>query len=190
MADDDTTATTTTTEPPKKVPPKADPDEPKQEMFSREYVKELREENKSWRLKAQELESALAEKDKAVEQAQQQADEKVTEASKSAQDRIIRAELKAEALKAGMIDLDGLKLADLSEVTLSDDGNVEGAQEALERLKESKPYLFGEPSKSSSSTKDVPPKDDAKPKRATDMTPEEYQAAKAKITGKSKRRAY
>ncbi len=36
--------------------------------------------------------------------------------------RLIRAEMKAEAIRAGMIDLDWLKLLDLSEVKLNERG--------------------------------------------------------------------
>jgi hypothetical protein len=53
--------------------------------------------------------------------------------------------LKAAALKSGMIDLDGLKLADTSTVTLEDTAygmTVVGAEALMAKLKESKPYLF------------------------------------------------
>jgi hypothetical protein len=72
--------------------------------------------------------------------------------SETSEERVSAA-LKAAALKAGMIDLDGLKLADVSKVTLEDDGTVKGAAELVVALKERWPYLFG--------------------KHARDMTPEE-----------------
>lgn len=44
-----------------------------------------------------------------------------------AERRLIRAELKAEAVRAGMVDLDGLKLLDLSALRLSAGGDVGAA---------------------------------------------------------------
>jgi hypothetical protein len=46
--------------------------------------------------------------------------------------------LKAAALKAGLVDLDALALADTSK----DDGTARGAAELVAALKEAKPYLF------------------------------------------------
>ena len=40
----------------------------------------------------------------------------LTDAEQEAKSRLIRAELKVEAVRAGMIDLDGLKLLDLHDV--------------------------------------------------------------------------
>ena len=41
--------------------------------------------------------------------------------------RIVHAELKAEALRAGMVDLDGLKLLDLEKVELDAGGSIKAA---------------------------------------------------------------
>ena len=153
---------------------------PEPETFSREYVKELREENKSWRQKNQATEQERDTHKTAAEQAAKDADERVKAAEKAANDRIMRSELKTIAITAGMIDLDGLKLADLSKVTLKDDGTLEGADAMLEQLKKDKPYLFGTPT-STSSTKTPPDPKDPKPKLAKDMTDEEYAAERKKI---------
>ena len=150
------------------------------ETFSREYVHELREENKSWRQKAQEAETARKAADEAKTAAEKERDNKEKEAKSAADQRVIRAELKAAAIKAGMVDLDGLKLADLSKVKLNADGEVEGADELMEAMKKSKPYLFG--SASTSSTGKAPKKDEEKPKLATEMTDAEYRAARAALT--------
>ncbi len=149
---------------------------PKPEVFSREYVHELREENKSWRSKHQESEAARKAAEDAAKAADTTSQTKVKEVQSAADQRVIRAELKAAAIKAGMVDLDGLKLADLSKVKLNDEGEVEGAEELMASLKKAKPYLFGDPSSSSSGK--PPPKGDPKPKRATEMTDDEYKAAK------------
>jgi hypothetical protein len=57
--------------------------------------------------------------------------------------RNVSEALNVAAQKAGMIDLDALALADLSKVTLQDDGSVKGADELMSALRAAKPYLFG-----------------------------------------------
>lgn len=156
-------------------PPAANPDD--RESFSREYVRELREENKGWRLKAQQLERERDEHKTAAEKAATDAEGKIKEAHTAAEQRVIRAELKAEALKAGMVDLDGLKLADLSKVKINDAGDVEGADALMEELKKAKPYLFSGQQHSSTPTTPPNPKPPTA-KKATEMTAEEYEAAR------------
>jgi hypothetical protein len=94
-------------------------------------------------------------------------------------ERIVRAELKAEALRAGMIDLDGLKLLDVSRVKLGENGEVEGAQALMRDLRRAKPWLFG--GASSSSTAGAPPSQPPKPRLATEMNFEEWQRARADL---------
>ena len=172
---------------PQAVPPADDPT-PGKEVFSREYVKELREENKGYRLGVQnertKREAAEAERDQArkdAEDAKKAADAgalvKAQEAETKANERIIRAELRTLAIAAGMIDLDGLKLADLKGVTMDGD-DVKGGAELIEALKTAKPYLFGAPKGTSDPTKPPPAPGNDKPKLAKDMTTAEYNAAK------------
>ena len=150
------------------------------ETFSREYVHELREESKTYRLKANELEQANKAAADAVKKAGEEAAGKIKEAQTAADQRVIRAELKAAAIKAGMIDLDGLKLADLSKVKLdAETGEVVGADELMVAMKKSKPYLFGVANSSTSG--DPPNPASQKPKKATEMSKEEYAAAKAAL---------
>ena len=167
--------------PPAPTPPPAGPDDGK-ETFSREYVRELREENKGWRLKAQEEATKRQAAEDAAKAAQTDAEGKITATQKAANDHIIRAELKAEAIKAGMVDLDGLKLADLSKVTLEEDGTVKGAEELMKALKEAKPWLFG--SADTSGTGKPPPPKPGEAKLAKDMTDAEYKAEMRKLTGR------
>lgn len=165
------------------------------EVFSREYVHELREENKSWRTKHQEEAAARKTAEDATAAASQAATDaktaaetaaeaKIKEANTAAEQRIIRAELKAVAVKAGMVDLDGLKLADLTKVTLNKDGEVEGAEALMEALKKAKPYLFG--AQSTSSTRTPPDPTKTEPKNAKDMTKEEWKAARAGLGRRSR----
>lgn len=103
----------------------------------------------------------------------------LTDVQKLAEARLIKAELKAEALRAGMIDLDGLKLIDASKVKLTTDGEVDGAQELMLHLKRAKPWLFGGASSSSASI--PPPAHPPRQKLATEMTDVEYRAAREAI---------
>lgn len=168
-------------------PSKFDSEPPKVETFGREYVEELRGENKTWRGKLvaerQQREATEKERDDAIaaakaakEAAEREVTEKTTAAEQRANERVIRAELKVAAQKAGMIDLDGLKLADISKVTLEADGTVKGADELMTALKEAKPYLFGQVTKGTSSPNPPPTPGDNQPKLAKDMTEAERAA--------------
>jgi hypothetical protein len=149
----------------------------KPETFSREYVTELRSENATYRTKAREAEQKAIESEVA---AKKFAEEAAAKAEAKAAERET-AELKAEAIKAGMVDLDGLKLADLSKVKLNDAGEVEGADELMKALKEAKPYLFGTTTTTSNPEKKPEKKDDSKPKTAKDMDAAEWKAEKKKL---------
>jgi hypothetical protein len=90
--------------------------------------------------------------------------------------QLVRAELKAEAIRAGMVDLDGLKLIDASEVKLDAHGEVEGASALMVRFKKAKPWLFT--AASLSSTAIPPPAQALRQKLATEMTDAEYRIAR------------
>jgi hypothetical protein len=93
--------------------------------------------------------------------------------------RIIRAELKAEAIRAGMVDLDGLKLVDYAVVKMDPAGDVQGAPDAIRSLRRTKPWLFG--AGNSSHPAGAPAADPPKPKSATEMGYAEWQAARAEL---------
>jgi hypothetical protein len=93
--------------------------------------------------------------------------------------RLIMSELKAEAVRAGIVDLDGLRLIDLKKARLGDDHTVEGAAALIETLKTNKPWLFTPAS--SSVAMPAPPALPASQKMATEMTDAEYKAARAHI---------
>jgi len=184
MSDEPSAAATTVT-PPAPVSGK--------ETFSREYVQELRQENASYRTRAQDAEKRAQEAADAAKAAKEaadavaakavtDADARVAETHSKAEQRVIRAELKAEAIKAGMVDLDGLMLADLTAVKIDENGEVVGAAEMMAALKESKPYLFGTKVASTASPEKPPKKEDPKPFNAKTATPEEL-TAKARELG-------
>ena len=159
------------------APPAPPAPAPQPQSFSAEYVRELREESKGYRLKAQETEQKAQDALKKATDAETAANAKIAEATSAADKRVIRAELKAEALKAGMIDLDGLQLADLSAVKLNDKGEVEGGAAAIKALKKAKPYLFGA---TSTSTPGNPPRPAPNAgAKVVDLSPEEYRKRKA-----------
>jgi hypothetical protein len=93
--------------------------------------------------------------------------------------RLIGSELKAEAIRAGMVDLDGLKLIDLSDVKLGAGGEIDGAPAIMARIKKVKPWLFGTSSFSSIAT--PPPVQAPRQKLATEMTDAEYRTAREAI---------
>ncbi len=101
------------------------------------------------------------------------------EARLDANQRLIQLDLKAEAVRAGMVDLDGLKLIDAGDVTIDDEGNVRGAAAVISRLRRDKPWLF--PAQNSSSAAGVPSHAPNRPKLATEMTLDEWRAARAEL---------
>lgn len=117
----------------------------------------------------------------ALTEARARADElerRLVVAQQEADQRLIRAEMKAEAVRAGMVDLDGLKLLDLSATKLSSTGEVEGAAGLMAQAKRDKPWLFV----GTSSTAATPPPAAAPtPKKAMDMTDAEYRTARAEL---------
>ena len=106
-------------------------------------------------------------------------EQQLSRVQREADSRLIRAELKAEAVRAGMVDLDGLKLLDLSAARLNERGEVEGATTMMTELRREKPWLFGSPSSSSSAT--PPPAQAPHQKNASEMTDTEYRAARAEL---------
>jgi hypothetical protein len=104
---------------------------------------------------------------------------RLTESEQEARGRILRAELKVEAVRAGIVDLDGLKLLDLKKVELTSEGELANAAELMAQLRRAKPWLFG--GTSSSSPASPPPAQPPRQKLATEMTDEEYRAARAAI---------
>lgn len=98
-------------------------------------------------------------------------------------ERLKRAELKIEAVRAGMIDLDGLKLIDFDQVALGEDGSVADAGSIMVKLKRAKPWLFGVTS--SSSTAGVPRVEPPRARHARDLSETEWRAERAELLRRS-----
>ncbi len=106
-------------------------------------------------------------------------EQKLLAAGAEAEKRIVHAELKSEAVRAGMVDLDGLKLVDLSQMKLNEAGGVDGGAALMARLRRDKPWLFAGANSSSSAA--APPAQPTKPRLATEMSLDEWRAARAEL---------
>ena len=106
-----------------------------------DYEKRLRRDLARYR---EQIRIVQSERDANVAAATRDRDDTIAMVRSEATGRVIRAELKAHALKAGIIDLDGLRLADTSKLTLSDEGDVVGAESLIDMLRQEKPYLFSD----------------------------------------------
>lgn len=99
-------------------------------------LKKLQEE------KSKEETKQLEEQKKFEELANKRASE-VEEANRKIQDLTITGALRDQLYSAGVAHLDdALKLADRSDITIGDDGQVSGVKEVVESLKKDKAYLF------------------------------------------------
>lgn len=96
--------------------------------------------------------------------------------------RLVQAELRTEALRAGMVDLDGVRLIDAAGLLLTEAGGVQGGPALMARMRQDKPWLFARPHGNSSSWGDAPPPvAPAAPRSAMDMGVEEWRAARAEL---------
>jgi len=155
--------------------------------FSAEYVQELREENKKYRLKAKELEDKLTESksngeadaNKLAKDSKESLD-KVNKLHVAFEKRLINAELAQVAAKEGLIDSDAFKMVDLSSVKVSEEGEVIGLDKIMQDLKTNKPYLFKLSSNTNEKAKNLHPADDNN-KRPTYETKADLDKAKREL---------
>ena len=123
-------------------------------------IHELREEAKNYRLKHKATKSEfelykneINEKINALESEKERLNIEVSKLT-SYERKLVESELKTQAVLAGIKDVDLIKLIDVSDVKLSEDGavNVDSLKQAVLSLKETKPFLFGEEKKYSTSS--------------------------------------
>ena len=93
--------------------------------------------------------------------------------------KLVQSELRNHAIRAGMIDLDLLKLLDTAGFSVDDNGNLPQATEALARLQREKPWMFA--NSNSSQVKPAPVAEPPKARNAMTMTRSEWQAARDKL---------
>jgi len=92
---------------------------------------------------------------------------------------LVQAELKLEAMRAGMIDLDGLKMIDPDEIKLGPEGEALGLAALMSKMRRDKPWLFG--ASTSSSATAAPSSAPPRRKLATEMSLDEWRAARAEL---------
>jgi hypothetical protein len=114
------------------------------------------------------------------QQQTQPADDEIKKLRSGYEARLVAANLRTEAVRAGMIDLDGLKLVDLSSVTLDSNDKIVDGRKIMDGLRREKPWLFGATSSSSAAV--APASQPVRQKTALEMTDEEYAAARAVLT--------
>ncbi len=96
--------------------------------------------------------------------------------------RLVQAELRTEAVRAGMVDLDGVRLIEPSSLTLNDSGELTDPAGVMAKLKADKPWLFTAAGSRSSSSGAMPPRATVPvPKTAMQMTVEEWRLARAEL---------
>jgi hypothetical protein len=96
-----------------------------------------------------------------------------------ANQRLVLAELKSHAIRAGIIDIDCLKLLDSSGFKLDDNGDLPEAPAALARLKREKPWIFTQ--QNSSHPAPPPAPEPPQQKTAKEMTHKEWRAAREEL---------
>ncbi len=97
----------------------------------------------------------------------------------AAHHRLLQSELKAHALRAGIIDVDGLKMMDTSTLKLDDKGNLPDPTAALATFKRDKPWLFRQTSSGNPSSPPAP--EPPKSRTVKEMSYEEWQAARNRL---------
>lgn len=134
---------------PVKPEPKVEPkQEPEGKMFSEDYVKGLRDENKTYRLAKKELEAKLKAliglkdeediDDAKIESYKTTTQAELTAAIAKANDRLILAEIKSlEGYDPKLV----ARLLDKSKVTIAEDGTVTGLKEAVAELEKEFPQI-------------------------------------------------
>lgn len=156
---------------------------------------ELRKENESMRKKLDELSEAKAQelaeqriqeaKEQAKSEAQKVIDQFKKDTETQTRHRVMKAELKAHAMRAGVVDFDDLyeifKRDALSKVEFNDDGEVTNAGQLIADLKQTKPHFFN--AVNTASTAQVPTAATASKteKVALTMSKDEYEKARLKL---------
>ena len=94
--------------------------------------------------------------------------------------RLLQAELRTEAVRAGMVDLDGVKLLDVAGLAVDEAGALVDGPGVMAALRVAKPWLFGRGSSSSGAVapRVVVP---VAPRSAMTMSVEEWRAARAAL---------
>lgn len=161
-------------------------------------IMELRKENERLRKTMEEQSTARAEElankklddlraaaeKTATENAQKLIEQRLRENEEITRSRLVKAELKAHALKANVLDWDDLYLIlanDLKSIEVDSDGQVTNAAELIGNIKTKKPYLFGGTNTTSTERAPVQREAPKNEKPALKMSRQEYEKAKARL---------
>ncbi len=176
-------------EPPQTPPADSPSAEPK--LFSEDYVKSLRREAAENRVKAKQMKEAIekvfgieidGDITEALTAVKVGYETKLADTQKSVRALHLNTEAAKLQAELGIIDLEAaLKLADLSDVKITEDGKVEGMREALEAVLEAKPYLKGHPTPARPAG--------GNPPRGQDMKPDGVAEALARAKARNKQRS-
>jgi len=101
------------------------------------------------------------------------------QARDTASRNIVQSQLQLEAVKSGMVDLDGLMLLDIGDIPRDEKGGLKDAAGVITKLRRQKPWLFN--GASSSAHAAAPASAPPKVKRATDMTLAEWREARSDL---------
>jgi hypothetical protein len=93
--------------------------------------------------------------------------------------KLVQLALQAEALRAGMVDLDGLKLIDPATLPPGTVSEFQGAADVIAKLRRDKPWLFGAANSSSAAV--APTASVTRRKLATEMSLDEWRSARAEL---------
>jgi hypothetical protein len=120
----------------------------------------------------------------ATKNAEKLIEQRLQDAEQANRARLIKAELKAQALRANVVDWEDLYLIlakDLQSIEFDADGDVKNAAELIANIKGSKPYLFG--GINTSSTERTPQTREASKdeKPALTMSREDYERGKTRL---------
>jgi biotin carboxyl carrier protein len=165
-----------------------------------DYLLKLREENEKLRktldeqaatraeeMSNQKLEQLRTETEKkATERAEKLLEKRLGEIEEANRSRLVKAELKAHALRAGVIDFDDvytILARNLKDVEFDEEGDVVNAGQIITELKAKKPHLFAGISTSSSERAPVTRMERQVDKPALTMSDEEFERSLARLCG-------
>ena len=93
-----------------------------------------------------------------------------------ANQRLVQAELKSHAIRAGIIDIDCLKMVDCAGIALDEHGNMPQAEAVLAQLRQDKPWAFRQ--QNSSHPAPPPAPEPPQQKTAREMSHQEWRLAR------------
>lgn len=149
----------------------------------RDELRKYREDRERKDLEEQKEFQKLADKERKL---REDAEAKHKEELSARDKRYIRAEVRAAAIKAGILDTDDVNAMDISDLRMDDAGNVIGVDEFVKAQAEKKPHWFKAADEADDKSKQPPaskPKgtDKSKPFDAAKMDDKEWAAYKKRM---------